>query len=545
MEKKTAEVELNDEATLEEKQQFLRREIIDKNYDGLDFYNYMQEMRGEGQVSLEYWSMVDLLNVIDSYKKSILEKQKPKESESTELKEEKKNHYDNNNLNLTEDDISNDWDITKNRTEISEDYSDLNDEDFFLKSKPNTLEENSQDLKLFDDLFDEHNDENENTDKINCLKLEPNELTNRNDLIINIDNPTMVKSGLFSEICQYDMETKPIGFKTKRKVNDFDYLYQKLPLINSTVFNPLLPPPQFGLKDDSSKKVLYLNFYMNSLIQSNYFRTTSIVYDFLKLPIEEWEKKKIEKYDKIKETIPTKKIRNLEGFFSLCMEVGDDEKGLQIKEEILKKNESFEKFNSSMDDLLGYIEKVISSLKSVTSNIEELKKSHISVTGENNFENYFNNLGELFSHWIKVIKQQRCYLRNEIKYFFKYINKENNSFLKNKYNSLKESYSQFKLKFEKMKKTVIPHEKDKKALKALEKNFRFHLVNVFGEYKLLNIRQAERFKNLFGKLIEYKDKTFNYLNKHYDFKFENQNNKENNKEANSENMVQNGKHNEE
>ena len=91
------------------------------------------------------------------------------------------------------------------------------------------------------------------------------------------------------------------------------------------------------------------------------------------------------------------------------------------------------------------------------------------------------------------------------------MNKENNSFLKTKYNSLKESYSQFKLKFEKMKKTMVPHEKDKKTLKTLEKNFRFHLVNIFGEYKLLNIRQAQKFKNKFSKLVGHKDKIFSIL----------------------------------
>ena len=539
MEKKNNETNEIDKTTIEEKQRFLRREIINNGYDGLDFYNYMQNIRSEGKISLEYWSLVDLVNVIDSYKKSIIEKQKQKELENEEIKYEGKNHYDNNDinkLNFSEDEISNDNDISKSKTDISEEFLDLTYEDFFLKSKQNTLEENSQ---LLDDLFSEQN-EDQNIDKIYCLKLEPNELTNRNDLIINIDNPIMLKLGKHF-VCQYNLETKPLGYKTIRKVNDFDYLYQKLPLINSTVFNPLLPPPQFGLKEDSNKKVLYLNFYMNSLIQSSYFRSTSIVYDFLKLPIGEWEKKKIEKYDKIKETIPTKKIQNLEGFFSLYMEKGDEEKGIQIKEEILKKNESFEKFNSSMDDLLNNIEKVIGSLKNVISNIDELKKCHVSAINENNFGNYFSTLGEVFNNWTKAIKKQRSFIRNEIKYFFKYMNKENNSFLKTKYNSLKESYSQFKLKFEKIKKNTVLHEKDKKSLKNLENNYRFHSVNVLGEYKLLNIRQAQRFRNQFIKLKENKDEFLNYLNKHYSFNFENQKNRESDKEINSESFIENGK----
>ena len=76
MEKKNNETNEIDKTTIEEKQRFLRREIINNGYDGLDFYNYMQNIRSEGKISLEYWSLVDLVNVIDSYKKSIIEKQK-------------------------------------------------------------------------------------------------------------------------------------------------------------------------------------------------------------------------------------------------------------------------------------------------------------------------------------------------------------------------------------------------------------------------------------------------------------------------------------
>ena len=53
----------------------------------------------------------------------------------------------------------------------------------------------------------------------------------------------MIKSVVFSITYQYDLEIKSIGYKIVRKVNDFDYLYQKLPLIHSTIFNPLLSPP--------------------------------------------------------------------------------------------------------------------------------------------------------------------------------------------------------------------------------------------------------------------------------------------------------------
>ena len=104
---------------------------------------------------------------------------------------------------------------------------------------------------------------------------------------------------MFVNSMQYIIETNPIGFKTSRELKDFEYLYEKLPLINSKVYNPILISNY--LKKDSNKQILALNLYINAIIERAYFRSLPIIYDFLTLSLEDWEKAKIEKYDKIKE----------------------------------------------------------------------------------------------------------------------------------------------------------------------------------------------------------------------------------------------------
>ena len=53
------------------------------------------------------------------------------------------------------------------------------------------------------------------------------------------------------------------------------------------------------LKKDLDSQIIYLNVYLNSLLQIPNFRSLPIIYDFLNLPQENWEKAKLEKYDKI------------------------------------------------------------------------------------------------------------------------------------------------------------------------------------------------------------------------------------------------------
>ena len=156
-----------------------------------------------------------------------------------------------------------------------------------------------------DDIPSDGDIDNENEDDniIKCQKLDKNELTDINELVVVISSPTTIKKNKFLKTTQYTIETNPVGFKVTRCLNDFEYLYEKIHLINPKVFNPILPLE----KRDFTGNVYILNYYINTLIKSAYFRSLPIVYDFLSLPIEDWEQIKMQKYDKIKELCPIKK----------------------------------------------------------------------------------------------------------------------------------------------------------------------------------------------------------------------------------------------
>jgi len=199
--------------TLEEKQQYLNSEIIQQNYDGNEFSAFISSIRGEQQVDLDTWSFEDLQAVVAQFKAQYQQKQDNQENQNEQ------------NVNNEEQNQNQAYEESPNQ-----------------ENSPENGEEQKIEKK--------HSSENDFPDNllapltlvIKTLHLELNEISDNNDLFITISNPQRLKPGLLSlPYYQYDMQTQPVGYKVVRKVSDYTFLYETLPIINCAVFNPILP----------------------------------------------------------------------------------------------------------------------------------------------------------------------------------------------------------------------------------------------------------------------------------------------------------------
>ena len=457
--------------TVEAKQQYLRSEIIDKGYNPNDFSDYMSSIRGESALDLELWTFSDLQNVVNQYKSFVDQNQQQSGNQNQEQKE-----YNNNPQEGQNENIEN-------------------------PVKDNTILETTEQKIVSDNVFP--NDAFEEYEQIiKTAKLENNEITDQNDLYVTITNPTKINKGLFyPSYFQYTVQTSPVGFNVVRKVSDFTFLYEVLPLFNAGVFNPLLPHFEFGLKDDSTKKILYIKNYINSVVENKFFRTLPIIYDFLTLKQEEWDKKRLEKYSKMK-PLPLSLMPTLEGELHLKINKYDDDRCLKIKDEIGKRQEAYDEFNTAMDELLATLEKLSLCYKSVEKSLINLNKTH----KDNNttLSELFNILSNLSKIWASDCIKQKDFLRDEFKYYFKFMNKENASFLK-KYEEFKVARDDYKSKYEKVKKQPIKLPKDVDIVKNLRVDYGLQLIMVNNEYQNLLERQANRSLTQFLKYNENKN----------------------------------------
>ena len=361
-----------------------------------------------------------------------------------------------------------------------------------------------------DDIPSDGDVDNENEDDniIKCKKLDKNELTDNNELVVVISSSTTIKKNKFLKTTLFKIETNPVGFKATRYLNDFEYLYEKIHLINPKIFNPILSLE----KKDFTGNVYILNYYINTLIKSAYFRSLPIVYDFLTLPFEDWEQIKAQKYDKIKELCPIKKIQNLEGYFNLEIKNFNEEKYLKIKNNINSRAEAFNKFNNSINELINMMEKISTIILNLSESLCDLKNKHM----DNKISmNYLAHLEIMMKEWGEGYITQRNYLNDFLKYIFKYMDKENNAFLKY-YDNLKKDYDDLKSKMDKMKKYTNLSEKDKKILKHITKESVLDKINIYEEYLTLNEIRGERLEKLLIKFGANKEVVFSDINSFYE-----------------------------
>lgn len=471
------------EETLEVKQQFLRSEIIDQGYDPNDFSKYMGTIRGEEDINLDSWSLSDIQQVVSSYKQKISELQQGQIPPVDNVQNPETSQYQsqeqipsNENAEIPE--------TTNNPQEAPASGGVVE------KHEAQEKEASKKRASILSNKVNLDNPFADYEEKIQCIKLENSDITERDDLSIEILNPTKVSpGGLFSmPYYVYQVHTNPIGYKVTRKLADFTLLSEKLPLFNPGVFNPELPNFEFGLKDDSPKKILYIQTYLNSLIQYNYFRSLPIFIEFITLPQEQWEKKKNEIYKQMKESEAYTKMPNLEGEILIKISKEDDDKGMKIKNEISLKRDAYDKLNETMDALVEAIEKMNACLKDVSVAFWNLSKTH---TKNQVLNKLFTKFSNIYKKWAEDYEKQKLYEKDNIKYFFKLINKESTSYLK-KYDQFYQSRDEYKTKFEKIKKNKAHTVKDEEELNRLKRYYGFLLVNVNEELRKLEERQNNR-----------------------------------------------------
>ena len=466
---------------LETKQQYLRSEIIDQGYDPNDFSAFMGTIRGEDALDLDKWTFDDLQTVVAQFKAQYSQNQNQEQNQE-------QNQDQNQEQNQQEQETPNQNENQDNNQE-NPNVPTVKEEHIEGPSK------NSSDDSFPKDAFDNYEQ------IIKTEKLVNNDITEQNNLSIIISNPIKVNTGFFSSsYYQYDVQTNPVGYKVVRKLSDFTFLYETLPLINPAVFNPVLPHFEFGLKDDSPKKMLYIQNYMNSLVEEKFFRTLPIVFQFLTEPQDKWNKLRINTYSKMKPYTLTK-MPTLEGEFHINVNKAEDSKGMNIKTEINKKTEAYDNLNIAMDELLSTMEKLSTCFKMLAKSLFDLTNSH----KENEvLFNFFKRLCSISKIRSKDYIRERDFLRDELKYFFKFLNKENVSYLK-KYDEFKSARDEYKSRYEKVKKLPNRTPKDLETIKILRRDYGLQLLMINTEYKKLLGRQANRTIMQFNKYNNNKD----------------------------------------
>ena len=468
-----------------EKQKYLRTEILDQGFDPQEFNDFMCESRKVERIDLENWTLQEIMDVVKSFKEH-----KNNENKDNKENEENKENQENEEIKKNEE--------NNNINEINEEEKEKEKEEVEIKPNINTNTNTNlkQSISSTESQASITNNPFDNYQKsIRCDRLEPNDITNREDLYITLSDPERIKPGFFSSAYyQYTVKTFPLNFIVVRKVSDFTFLSQKLPLIHPVVYTPELPSFSFGVKDDSEEKIKFFQNYMNLLIENKFFRSLPIVYDFITLPQNDWNNKVKNKYSKIKLVEQFNAMPNFEGKHIIKITQEDEQNASTIKNDITFKNEIYNDIDLNLDEILVSYDKICFNMKNIAVGFNQLRKKYKN----NVISKSYGFLASLFKTWCEDYILQKNIIRDEIKYFFLFISKELNTFLRN-FDEYKLARNDYKNTFDKYKKSKNPTKELFDLLKSTKKYYAFELTQINDEYTKLEERQGKRLLNQFGK----------------------------------------------
>ena len=240
---------MESDSSIEEKQEYLRENVLEKGLDANSFADYLVSKRGEDASNIGSWSMKDLRQAV----KEFIQIQESKKKES-KIEEEGENE---NIIKKDEDKLENKINEKENEAENEIIINENNDKE--SKEKESIKEEKKIDKKeLKKEEKKEIKNQNENK-KENILppeiygivspstygdfkNLENSPLSSVENPIITISSPEKKEGGIFSKsYIIYLITTKDPSLNVKRRYSDFEWFHQTLLFLYPYLVIPPIP----------------------------------------------------------------------------------------------------------------------------------------------------------------------------------------------------------------------------------------------------------------------------------------------------------------
>ena len=479
------EEENNDQ---QQKQQYLRENILDKGYDANEFMEYFKESSGIQEINLNDYTMENLIDVVNGFYAKKNENNVAPNAQNTfpsipkELRSD--SEQDNNN------------DGSGNSNSISSG----------------------------------HMNENGVEEIVKCNQMEKTDFKDKN-FEIKIAFPEKVEAGIFSKpYISYGVFIPSLNIKMRKRYSDFEWLYQKL---GDYFINCVIPPlckknymEQFN-EDFISKRARALERFMNGIALHPILKNSFIFYYFMTVKDSEEFKQKKALYEQPFKPKRINDFNNIDGLIKVGLSnendiyfqniIDDVEMNESIMTQIIHsyKNlfELFKKINEKMNEI-GYL------WKKIEGKSRKFYESNYTYTS-------YNIMKELMKDWTEMNKKQIVQMSQNIVESFRYIKNEYSNFkpfferVKEKKDIFFKTFDEFYFnKIENQKKNLSIQEKIEKfndidfnQISPMNSQSIRDAKNFYCGYLNSLISEYERVRNLNGKRI--KDNIVNLINLFY------------------------------
>ena len=397
---------MSDQTAIEEKQEYLRQNILEKGYDANLFADYLITKKGEDGADIGSWSMEDLRNVVQEFT-------------------EKQSLF-----------LSGGENIVSQIPTSSETVEEQNHEQD-IKKEPNDLQNQEKETL------------NNNQNKINpviygiispeslpCKKVENTPLSSVENVIIKVGSPEKKEGGFFSKsYINYLVTTSGLNLNVKRRYSDFVWLHQVIFDLYSYIIVPPVPKKNKLGGDRFSdvfinKRMRYLEKFLNYLVANPVIKNSKLFYDFLSIEKEADFNKSKNTYQKMKPHTNIKEFYSANGKMNLGVKQEKEIYFQNIKDNTSYNQELLNRLNISLKQLKIQMDIFIQKIEEVTQIWQDLFKNSTKYFDEINITNTYDQMTKLFTNWSESLKKQNTLIFVDVREYFKYVR---NNFREMKY----------------------------------------------------------------------------------------------------------------
>ena len=384
----------------------IKREITNKNYSKRDFMNFCLFKNKNGD-NIDNWTMDELSSLVHEFQQN----NSPQEEIDNDIYNEEKDMEDNYFENENEDAIMTNLFIEEEtNNKINDAAVDLsNSEKHTIRYKKGKAE------KI-----------------IKCQTLEKT-ILNDKKIVINIKDPKEINGGLFSSnYISYSVETQPMGWVVQRRDSDFDLL-RKL-LLKYFPFHKIDPLPKrknaskkFN-EDFIQKRILLLNYFINTIIKNEVFKASDILVSFLSLDDKDKFCNKFKELNNKNYEIDVDQYKTFNGKLIILHGEKNEKYFSNIHTYLNLQNEVFIKLNGNLKSFNKNMNEATKNINEIINNFDNLYKLNSNVSMKGQILNSYKELKHIFIGLKNMYNAQNQIIKNKIKDYFKYINLSNNSF---------------------------------------------------------------------------------------------------------------------
>ena len=448
----------------EEKQNYLRENILDKGYVAEEFVSYLISKKGDEGVDLGNWSLNELKLVVQEY---ILTHPNSNIQAGNNIQSspQLQNNLPQNQLQAQNANINQNMNIGMNNNFNNFNNMNMGMNNNIINNNPEMQNNLNQNYMSFSPET-EPNEQTDiygltNLDTILCSICEKSEMSKYENIHIEISLGEKVARTFFTKAYMtYIISTSPLNLKVRRRYSDFEWLRQILLNFYSSSIIPPIPKKNKigGDRFDETfllKRMRTLEKFLNFLLEDPVIKVSQILYDFLSIEEEAKFNDKKKNYNNFKLPMYLRDYKSLNGKLDIAINEERETFYQNIKDNTELNQELLSKLNKNLKLLNNEMSVVINRMDEISKNCEELFLNSVKYCDVNDIKISYYQLNDMFKNWSTALKKDSTIININIREYFKYA--------KNTFRSMKELINivdNYKQNYYKSKRNLITKKED-------------------------------------------------------------------------------------